>query len=375
MKISLLFRFCFFVLCATCYGNTYDKNFIYATYSVGTRLKAPEYVSSHNVKEFDFVYLVASPQWKGADFDESQELINRKYVDDFEYASLYNNNYVPSYIDSIHQAGGKVLCSFPGRQLVEIASVPERRAKFAVMMAHFAKKYHYDGVELDWEQTLTIPLHTAFMKDIRNALDELNLDRTLYLTTALHPHHQYTKKQADELSQYVDWINLMFYDMGGGCWGGRVATHNSPLNQMKSLIHNWSTFSPKKICIGLANYGFYYKDLEPKKQTQEGKTLEDHGRYCNYTELPERLEKGWYEQWDAAEQCSFFIAPDKKEFMTLESHRSLDAKLKWIKDGGFRGTFWWEFHCDWIAPNSPQERGKHLIMDYVTKKIRPQFKL
>lgn len=352
-------------------ANTFDKDFIYATYTVGARLSSVKNISSQNVKEFDFVYLVASPQWEGSDFDGEQTIINEKYIASFQYTSLFNNNYVPAYIDSVHKAGKKVLCSFPGRKLVEIASDSQRRAKFATMMGAFIKKYNYDGIELDWEQTITIPLHMAFMKDIREALNALGLSRQLYLTTALHPHHQYTKEQADELSSYVDWINIMFYDMGGGCWGARRATHNAPLNEMKALINNWKNFSPKKICIGLASYGFYYKDLAPKQQTAEGKTLEDHGRYCNYTELPELLKQGWYEQWDETEDGSFFIAPNNKEFMTLETPRSLDAKLKWIEECGFRGAFWWEFHCDWVTPATPQQRGKHLIMDYVTKKIRP----
>lgn len=360
---------CFVLLCTTL--KVFSQDFVYATYTVGARLQGPQYVSSSNVKEFDFIYLVASPQWIAIDFDGSQEEINKKYVTNFEYTSLYNNNFVPAYIDSIHSIGKKVLCSFPGRQLIEIASNPLRRIKFATMMANFIEKFHYDGIELDWEHTLTIPLHTAFIKDIREALNNLNLKRQLYLTTALHPYHQYTKEQADELSRYVDWINIMFYDMGGGCWGARQATHNAPLDQMKSLIKNWETFSPKKICIGLASYGFYYKDLAPKQKTAEGRTLADHGRYCNYTELPELLKLGWFERWDKDEECSFFISPNNNEFITLETPRSLDAKLKWIEENKFRGVFWWEFHCDWIIPTNSQERGKHLIMDYVTSKIRP----
>lgn len=136
MKHTFFF-FLFLIFCSTIMVKAFDKDFIYATYTVGARLKTPQYISSRNVQEFDFVYLVASPNWVATDFDGNQEEINRKYVFNFDYTSLYGNNYVLAYVDSVHQIGKKVLCSFPGKQLIEIASVPQRRAKFAAMMAGF----------------------------------------------------------------------------------------------------------------------------------------------------------------------------------------------------------------------------------------------
>lgn len=372
--------FILLLLISSCTGKSEIKNresfdFVYATYSAAERLKTQEYVTPQNLREFDVFYLVASPKWISTDFDQEQAVINEKYIESNNYISHFNLELVLEYINNIHEAGGKVLCSFPGRQFIEIASIPERRMKFANMMAQFVKQFNYDGIELDWEHTVDLSLHLSFMKEIREALDRLNSKQHLFLTTALHPHYQYTKEQAEALSNCADWINLMFYDMGGGCWKGKTASHNAPLKKIKQQIEGWDCFPPQKICIGLPSYGFYYKNLQPEAATEEDKNLSDHGRYCNYTELPDLLEKGWHEEWDSLSQSSYFKSPDNNEFITLESYRSLDAKLDWIKKRNFRGIFWWEFHCDWIVSLRPDKRGKHLIMDYVTKKIKPEIKL
>lgn len=355
--------------------NRESSGFVYATYSAGERLKTQEHIAPQNLQEFDLFYLVASPKWIGTDFDLEQLVINKKYIESNNYISHFNLDLVLKYIDNIHKVGGKVLCSFSGRQFIEIASIPERRIKFATMMAQFVKRFNYDGIELDWEHTVNVSLHLSFMKEIREALDKLNANHPLFLTTALNPYHKYTKEQAESLSNCADWINLMFYDMGGGCWKEKSASHNAPLNEIKLLIKEWNHFPPQKICIGLPSYGFYYKNLQPETTTEGDKNLGDHGRYCNYTELPGLLAKGWYEKWDSLSQSSYFISPDNNEFVTLESYRSLDAKLDWIKKNNFRGVFWWEFHCDWVASSRNGKRGKHLIMDYVTQKIKPEIKL
>lgn len=53
------------------------------------------------------------------------------------------------------------------------------------------------------------------MKDIRQQLNsaEKKMNKKLYLTTALHSYHKYSKQLADEVSKQVDFINIMTYGM------------------------------------------------------------------------------------------------------------------------------------------------------------------
>ena len=346
-----------------------ETGFVNAIYSVGSRLQSDRDIVEQELGDFDFIYLVAPPQWKAKDFDLSQKQIEIKYVRDFSYP---DEEFIRKYISTVHRTGGKVLCSFPGSEFIDIATSEKRSWKFARMMAAFVEKYDYDGIELDWEHTVTEELHLKFMQKIRTELDRLGRNgRQYWLTTALHHYRNYTREQAEQLCACVDWINIMFYDMGGGIWG-TSPTHNCPLDQIKKAITDtdWKYFPNEKLHIGLACYGFKYKGIKPGETVATGKTLRDYGRYCGSNELPALIEKGWTEEWCEVPQCAYFFSPDKNEFMTVETYRSLDAKIDWVKQNGFGGVFWWEYTYDWIKPTKPGERGTHLLIDYVTSKIK-----
>ena len=346
-----------------------DKKIINATYMVENDIKSDMDIVKAELDDFDFIYIMAGPKWAAEDFDLPQAEINRKYVQQHEYQ---HPDLIKKLIATIHETGGKILCSFPGTEFVDIASSVERGKKFAAMMAEFVKKYDYDGIELDWEHTISEDLHLRFMQEIRRELTQLGGDtRRYWLTTALHHYREYTPEQARQLYECVDWINIMFYDMGGGIWG-TSPTHNCPLDQIKKAITDtdWKYFPHEKLHIGLACYGFKYKGIKPGETVATGKTLRDYGRYCGSNELPALIEKGWTEEWCEVPQCAYFFSPDKNEFMTVETHRSLDAKIDWVKQNGFGGVFWWEYTYDWIKPTKPGERGTHLLIDYVTSKIK-----
>ena len=348
--------------------NARERNISNSMYVVGSRIGSADDIVAEELADFDFIYLMAAPQWKAGDFDLTQEEIDRKYVDGYAYAGY---PYIEKFIDTVHKTGGKVLCSFPGMEFIDIASSEERSLKFARMMARLVREYDYDGIELDWEHTITEELHLKFMQKIRKELDAVSEGRRQYwLTTALHHYRNYTQEQARQLCECVDWVNIMYYDMGGGTWG-TVATHNAPLDLMKQSVRSgcWKYFPHGKLHIGLASYGFYYKGIQHGERVPEGRKLGSYGRYCNYTELPPLMEKGWTEVWDDKASCPYYISPDRKEFMTLENHASMDAKLEWIKEEGFSGVFWWEYSCDWVRPSAPGVRGRHLITDYVTEKL------
>ena len=239
------------------------------------------------------------------------------------------------------------------------------------MRAFSPHNYDNDRKNPNGNHTTTKNLPRIVNKKMRAARPAWSgVNRRYWLTTALHSYRNYTKEQAEQLCQCTDWINIMFYDMGGGVWG-TVATHNCPLDQMKeAFTQQWKYFPAEKLHVGLASYGFYYKGIKPGEEVPEGKTLKDFGRYCQYTELPGRLADGWTEVWDDKAQCAYFVSPDGNEFMTLETERSMDAKLSWFKAAGFGGVFWWESSYDRIKPTKAGERGKHLITDYVTKAIK-----
>lgn len=358
-----------FASCSTSPGKMEKEEyaFVHGTYSVDSRLKSKQEIDKSGFRDFQFVYLMAGPRWEIADFDLPQPQIDDKYVHRHTYPVSEADGValVPYLIDKVHADGSKILVSFPGTTFDQIVSDEGRRMKFASMMGEFVSKYNYDGIELDWEKTVDLTLHYLFMRDIREVLDEKeqHMKKPLYLTSALNFAERYTQAQADSVSKYVDFLNVMMYDMGGGIWD-KVATYNTPLQLMKDYSARWDVFDPQKICIGLASYGFYYKGIQPGETTE--KTLNNYGRYMDYNELPPLLQQGWTEEYNPLESVSYFFSPDKKEFVTMDNERSLKAKMDWIAGKHYKGVFWWEFHSDFQYPESGPGDGTHALMDYVT---------
>ena len=341
---------------------------IHATYSVYSRL-VPEEMCVDQLKNYQYYYFQAMPSWKPEEFDAPLEDILREKVDNHQYSDGAQET-IDRYIGLIHETGNQIYLSFSGTRYNQIAEDPARRAKFAVYMAAFARHHHFDGLELDWEHTVTKEMHLALMQEIRAALDSLGtLDGRRYgLTTALNSEHNYSQEEADALSACADWINIMYYDMGGGWWG-KTGTHNTPLPAIQANFEaNWSRFDPKKIHIGLASYGYYYEGVLPGETLPEGERMSDHARDFFYPDLPGLLKKGWTEAWDDQAQCPYYFAPDSSAFVSADNARSIAAKMAWVEEMGFGGVFWWEYHCDYI----PSE-GRHLLMDCIEEPAPPMF--
>ena len=351
-----------------CQKQEVPASLIHATYSVYSRL-VPEEMSVAQLKNYQYYYFQAMPSWEPEEFDAPLTDILRDKVDNHQYSGEAQAR-IDQYIGLIHEAGNKIYLSFSGTRYNRITDDPARRTKFAVYMAAFARHHGFDGLELDWEHTVTKETHLALMQDIRAALDSLGaLDGRRYgLTTALNSEHNYSQEEADALSACCDWVNIMYYDMGGGWWG-QCGTHNTPLPDIKANFEaNWSRFDPKKIHIGLASYGYYYEGLAPGEVPQEGEKLSDHARDFFYPRLPELLRAGWTEEWDDEAKCPYYFAPDRSAFVSADNARSIAAKMAWVEEMGFGGVFWWEYHCDYI----PSE-GRHLLMDCIEQPAPPMF--
>lgn len=370
MKNMFIAALCGCLLC-TCTSQPVkierpDLGFVHATYSVDSRLKSKQEIDKSDFRYFQFVYLMAGPRWEMAHLDLPVEQVLDKYVVRHEYPVSETDGvaYVPYLIDKVHADGSRILVSFPGTTFDQVVCDEARRSKFAAMMGEFVAKYGYDGIELDWEKTVDLDLHYRFMADIRRVLDrkEQAMKKPLYLTSALNFAERYTQAQADSVSRYVDFINVMMYDMGGGIWD-KCATYNTPLDLMKAYSERWDVFDPQKICIGLASYGFYYKGIAPGETTPE--PLDAYGRYMDYNELPALLQQGWTEEYNPEACVAYFFSPDRKEFVTMDNERSLKAKLDWVKSKRYKGIFWWEFHSDFRYPQSGPGNGTHALMDYV----------
>lgn len=178
MILSAVMLFPLFVSCS-------NWKPVHAMYVMESRIASEEEITAQALSDFDYFYLVAPPRWSAEDFDRDEEWILDKYVRAHTYS---RPGVVSRFIATAHQVGASVLCSFPGREFIEIARDSLRRERFSKMAVAFVGRYGYDGIELDWEHTITPELHVEMMESLRRALMVRPQGRS-WLTTALNTDH------------------------------------------------------------------------------------------------------------------------------------------------------------------------------------------
>lgn len=337
----------------------------HSTYMVQNDLKSMECIERIDYSLFDYIYLMAAPEWHSVDFSQGREVVLRELVDNFRYPSENGKELVPYMVAQAHLADTPVLLSFAGDGFLPKVSDKAQRKVFVAFMIEFVRKYGFDGIEVDWEQELDLELHAQFLTEIRAALNEVEHieNRKMYLSTALHSWRVYNQGLADKLSAAVDWINIMTYDMGGGIWG-MIPSHNTPMDGIKRDLARWNVFDKDKLCIGLANYGFIYENVLPGEKAVEG--LNKQGKYISYNAALPLISGKWKAEYDVAAQMNYYYNPEHTGFITMDSPESLDVKMDWVRKEGFRGVFWWEYGYDLIQTEGKAKFRHHLI-DHVAR--------
>ncbi len=166
----------------------------------------------------------------------------------------------------------------------DAALTEETRTVFADSCVDFIIKYGFDGVDIDWEYPVSGGLEsngrrpedkqnfTLLLKKIREKLDERGIldNRHYLLTIAGGADSSYINNlELPELSRYLDYINLMTYDLHG-TWDSRtdllapLYDNDDPSPQYKisvdKVVDSWLNKSvpPEKLVMGIPFYGYLY---------------------------------------------------------------------------------------------------------------------
>jgi len=169
----------------------------------------------------------------------------------------------------------------------DAALTEETRTAFADSCVDFIKKYGFDGVDLDWEYPVSGGLKanarrgedkhnfTLLLKKIREKLDaQGSADNKHYLLTiAGGADHSYINNvELSKLAQYLDYANVMTYDLHG-YWDSNtdllapLYDNNDPSPQYKASVDKavtaWlgASFPAEKIVMGIPFYGYLYSSV------------------------------------------------------------------------------------------------------------------
>ena len=273
---------------------------------------------------------------------------------------------------AVRKQGIRVVLSIQGygdssKNFSNAAKTPENRKKFIDNIVNVVEKYHFDGIDLDWEypgwftpgkKDSEAENYNLLCQELKAALSAKNEE---YLLTAAIPGGSEGFKRYDlaECSKYLDYIHIMTYDLEAS---SKVYHHTAVYSNVgkgtaqdasvDSSVYNF-TFKgvPKsKIVVGVAFYGKY---TVPESSTNGG--LGGNSATAKYTTLTygriksmflNRIGSGVTEYWDSTCCAPYLYDADNNYFITYENAKSINEKAKYVRKNGLAGIMIWELGED-----------------------------
>ncbi|CAI1621813.1 glycoside hydrolase family 18 protein [Serratia liquefaciens] len=295
----------------------------------------------------------------------------------------------------------KVLLSVGGwgaRGFSGAAATPESRTVFIRSVLDVIKQYQLDGIDLDWEYPVNgawglVESQPADRANFTELLKELHsaLNKNKLLTIAVGANVKSPQEWMDVkgIAPYLDYINLMTYDMAYG-----TQYFNSNLYDSKQwptvaaadrysanfVVDNYlaAGLKPAQLNLGIGFYGRVPKratepgidwdkaDAEKNPVTQPYFTARETAvfkslgldltkdSYFKYNDIVSKLlndpQRRFSAHWDSDAQVPYLTmksAEGKPLFaISYENPRSVELKADYIKSKGLGGAMFWEYGAD-----------------------------
>jgi len=254
----------------------------------------------------------------------------------------------------------------------DAALTDSSRTRFAKSAAEFILTTGIDGIDLDWEypnqvgagnihRPEDIENFTLLLKAVRVHIDSLAREQRrempYLLTIATGGDSAYiANTKLGEASQYLDFINIMSYDLHNGLTSQTGHHSNLFLSEWDSpygdatersvRMHIEAGVSPSKLNIGVPFYGRIWRGAEPVNNGlyREARTT---GQFLPYVDVMKAIaDKDFVRIYDSSACAPFLWNERDSVFISYDDEISLAAKMKWVKTSGLAGVMFWEYAED-----------------------------
>jgi chitinase len=253
----------------------------------------------------------------------------------------------------------------------DVALTEQSRTIFAESSLEFILKYGFDGIDLDWEypvaggeaDNINRPEDkqnfTLLLKKMREVLDAQSAKdgKTYLLTIAAGASKGYAANtELNLLHQYVDYIQLMTYDIHGS-WD-TITGMNSPLyrDPESRFYGEWSvqdavqTFisngvPSNKLIMGIPFYGRVYNQVTNSNNGLY-QSFSGGGSSISYASLEASYinRNGFIRFWEPDSKVPWLF--NGSQFISYDDVESVGYKTSYIKSMGLGGAMMWELSQD-----------------------------
>jgi chitinase len=266
----------------------------------------------------------------------------------------------------------------------EMSRTAGTREKFVESVVSFLKEYQLDGLDIDWEYpgmpgigNPYIPEDkenfTALMQELRKGMDKIGKDQVLTFAVAGWEEF-FNHVELDKVMPYVNYMNVMSYDLAGG--GDSFTSHHTNLGWVKmediegtpaatkireegDSTKPYSAekiiaycmgkgVNPGQIVIGGAFYGKGWQGVPPENnglyQLNRGQWRERN----NYATIREKRENanGFVRHWDPIAKAPFLYNQADSIFVSYEDTVSIRYKTEYAIKTGLGGIMFWSLGGD-----------------------------
>jgi len=256
----------------------------------------------------------------------------------------------------------------------DAALTKKSRTIFSKSAVEMIETYNLDGIDIDWEfpgqpgpgitfrpedkQNFTLMLNS-----MRTHLDSLSkvrdrTDKERYLLTIASNDDQayFDHTQMGKLHQYLDFINVMSYDMftvGSATTGHHTGLYHSGPNAPKRTTdaaiqrHLEAGIPSRKIVLGAAFYGRSWQGVHPKNYGLY-QTFEEFYQFIPYAKLEKEFinSNGFMRYWDEKANAPYLWNSEKQIMVSYDDPQSLRAKAAYIKNEKLGGVMYWHHSYD-----------------------------
>ncbi|XP_055601032.1 acidic mammalian chitinase-like isoform X2 [Uranotaenia lowii] len=256
-------------------------------------------------------------------------------------------------------------------QYSTMANSAVTRTAFINSVVSFVKQYGLDGFDIDWEyptlrggQIYDRENFVTLLQEMRARFDREGL--ILSIAVAATPDYHLSAYNVPEINKYVDFVNLMSYDLHA-YWDGSTG-HNAPLYaatwetsyyskmlNVAACVQGWldDGLDPKKLILGVPVFGHTFtlasttSNGVAARSTGGGQagayTLESGT--LSYLEICEKFKKGGFTKvWDDVQKVPY--AYSGNQWISYDDETSLLLKINYAKSKNLGGLMVWSIESD-----------------------------